>query len=285
MLTPLDEDWPEFRHEAMATEFAITLATERTDYARQAAGAAWRELDRLETELSRYVESSDIARANRLRDGESIRVGHDALQCLIVAAGMNVATQGCFDVAYATERRPESPRHSPPFTLDPEHHLLTSHATALHLDLGAIGKGYALDVMAVVLREWELPAACLQSGGSTALLLDPPHGATGWRVGLGEGRSYRILDLSQVSLSGSGTAVKGQHLIDPRTAHPALRQRKIWALADTAAVSDALSTAFFVMPDEAVENFCREHREFGAAISTADETLALQGALTRHSQS
>ena len=56
-----------FQHEAMATYFEITIAGQERDYARQAAEAAFRELDRLENTLSRYIESSDIARANHLR--------------------------------------------------------------------------------------------------------------------------------------------------------------------------------------------------------------------------
>ena len=46
-------NWPEFHHEAMATTFAIVIADHPSDYARQAAAAAFLELDRLENELSR----------------------------------------------------------------------------------------------------------------------------------------------------------------------------------------------------------------------------------------
>src|SRR5262249_49119004 len=103
----------------------------------------------------------------------------------------------------------ESDPGVPPFTLDPEAHLLTSQSTRLHLDLGAVGKGYALDVLARVLADWEISSACLQSGGSTALALAPPPGAGGWPVGLGAGAERRVLDLAHAALSGSGTAVKG----------------------------------------------------------------------------
>src|ERR1017187_444868 len=82
-----------FRHEAMATFFEITVAGREEAYARQAAGAAFRELDRLEGELSRFVESSDIARANRLAFGGSLVIGDDALECLLLAAGVAPSTR------------------------------------------------------------------------------------------------------------------------------------------------------------------------------------------------
>ena len=53
-----------FSHEAMATVFEICVAETGAEYAQQAAWAAFEELDRLESELSRYVNESDIARVN-----------------------------------------------------------------------------------------------------------------------------------------------------------------------------------------------------------------------------
>jgi thiamine biosynthesis lipoprotein len=272
----------EFQHETMATTFVLTIADVSPDYASQAATAAWHEVDRLENELSRYVESSDISRANRLALGDTIVIGDDTLECLLLAAEISMATHHVFNVAYASQRVPGQPLDSPTFTLDPEAHALTSCATRLHLDLGAIGKGFALDRLASLLVDWEITSACLQSGGSTALVLAPPAGHIGWAIGIGEGATHHSLTLSQVALSGSGIAVKGEHLLDPRTNRPATRSERAWALAPTAAVSDALSTAFFVWSDEEVAAFCDAHPEIGAAIATSNHQLQRYGALTRY---
>lgn len=269
-----------FHHEAMATFFEITVADQPESYARQAVTAAWRELDRLESELSRYVESSDIARANRIVRGETIAIGDDALECLLLAAEISLATDRAFDVAFASQRATEQTTGAPPFTLDPSAHTLTSGADRLHLDLGAIGKGYALDRLALLLREWGIASACLNSGGSTALALDPPAGEPGWIFTLDSGAIERSLPLSHVALSGSGTAVKGPHLIDPRSGIPAARPSRAWALAPTAAMADALSTAFFVWSDAEVAAFCAAHPEVGAAVVSREGTLAPYGRLT-----
>jgi thiamine biosynthesis lipoprotein len=271
--------WPEFHHEAMATTFAIVIADHPRDYARQAAAACFRELDRLENELSRYIESSDIARANRLAPGASTRIGEDALHCLLIAADASLATGRAFDAAYASERLAGQPADAPLFTLDPAAHTLTSHAARLHLDLGAIGKGYALDRMAEVLADWGITTACLQGGGSSALALDPPAGQSGWPVGIGEGPTQRTLALTRAALSGSGLAVQGEHLVDPRAHTAAHRRARTWALAPGGALSDALSTAFFVFTDAEVAAFCAAHPTIGAALATSDDALLAHGPL------
>lgn len=268
-----------FRHEAMATYFEITIAGHTADYARSAAAAAFRELDRLEGELSRFVESSDIARANRLARDQAIRIGHDACECLLQSMAVAQATNHAFDPAYATECAPDLPPGAAPFALDAASHQLISHATRLALDLGAIGKGYALDRMAALLTEWDITAASLNGGGSTLLALDPPNTGEPWLGGMGEAATGRTVPLDRAALSASGTDVKGAHLIDPVSGEPAKGVARAWALAPTAALSDALSTAFFVMPADAVVRFCDEHGEVGAGLQLHDGTLRCAGRL------
>ncbi len=270
-----------FQHEAMATFFEVTLVGDHApDYLRHAALAAFREADRLENELSRYVESSYISRANRLACGASLIVSPDVIDVLLVSADITVATHRAFDPAYASVRPDGLDPDLPPFTLDPASFTLTSLAPRLHLDLGAVGKGFALDRMLDTLREWQIDAALLNAGGSSLLAHgSPAPDLGGWAVGVGDGPAERTVVLRDASLSGSGIAVKGDHLVDPRTGAPAPRTSRTWAYAPGAAQADALSTAFFVMAEPEIAALCAAHPQMGAALSGTGDTLTLHGAL------
>lgn len=269
-----------FQHEAMVTYFEVAIADEDYNYAKQVATAAFRQLDRLESELSRFIETSDIARANRLPRGASALLSEDAFECLLIAADVSIATQRAFGPGFASVRPPELAADLPPFTLDPATHTVTSHVDRLRLDLGAVGKGYALDRMAATLREWGISNACLNSGGSSLLTISPPDDPeSGWSAGLGEGRGYREINLHNASLSGSGIAVKGAHVINPRSGETALRTTRVWALAPGAAQADALSTAFFVMNEAEIAALCTAHPAIGAALAAPGEELIVHGAL------
>jgi len=254
-------------HNAMATTFEIAIAGAQARYARQAAAEAFAELDRTEARLSRFAEGSDIFRINRLRPGQATFVHHDTLECLRIAEEVRRDTAGAFDVAYASS----APATSPRFELDELSHTVRVLADGVRLDLGGIGKGFALDRLAALLREWDIASALLAASTSTILALDPPPddegGAcmvaldlaragpargTGWVVEFGPDEAPQRLALANRALSVSGTAVKGAHIIDPRTSRPAERRRRAWAVAPTAALADALSTAFMVMSDAEV---------------------------------
>jgi len=242
---------PTLTHEAMATTFQIVVAGEEPRYARQVAAEAFAELDRIEARLSRFAEGSDIFRINRLRPGEATFVHHDTLECLRIAEEVRRDTAGAFDVAYGGKRYQE------PFFLDEASHTVRVLAEGVRLDLGGIGKGFALDRMAALLHEWETPSALLCASTSTLLALDPPPGEEGWAVQLGVDEAPKRLALANQALSASGTAVKGSHIIDPRTGRPAEDRLRAWAVAPAAAIADALSTAFMVMSSEEIRAYCR----------------------------
>lgn len=234
-----------FRHQAMATEFEVRLANEEKNYAASAAQAAFALTDELENKLSRFRANSEISEIAQLAPGEKLRLTEPVFACLALAEKMEAATRGAFSIAAAARRtKPLKPLWS----LDNFH--IGCEGGKLEFDLGAIGKGFALDRMAGILREWSCEKFLLVAGGSSILAGDAPMDAAGWSCGLGEDDSPQRFWLRNCSLSGSGLAVKGRHIFDPRTGAPAKRQNRAWALCDTAAESDALSTAGMVL-DEA----------------------------------
>ena len=235
-----------FNHTAMATQFQVRIAGGQKTYAAQAAQAAFALADDLESHLSRFRANSDISRIARLAPDERMRLSEPVFACLESAKKMEQATHGAFSVtADALKTQPVPPQ----WTLLREQFSIRNDGGKLEFDLGAIGKGFALDRMAELLREWDCPAFLLVAGGSSILAGDAPPGTPGWSCGLGENNSAQRYWLKIISLSGSGLAVKGKHILDPRTGQPASRQNRAWALTDIAAESDALSTAAMVLSE------------------------------------
>ena len=238
-------------------------------YAAQAAQAAFDLVDRLERELSRFLPNSDIGRVNRLAAGESTRVSPSTLECLVIARHVFDLTGGAFDVSIGTGL--------PSLELDADDFVVRATKGGVQVDLGGIGKGYAVDLMAELLEEWGLGQALVHGGFSSVLALEPPADRDGWPLTLSDpGEPSRVLarlSVRQTALAASGLR-KGDHIVDPRTGEPARGRLAAWvavprpeaARADAsageaprvaaAAVADALTTAFMLLSLEEIEALC-----------------------------
>jgi FAD:protein FMN transferase len=275
-----------FRHEAMATVFEIILCSDdmKSEYAAQVAQAAFTEIDRLEDELSRFRPASDIWRINQLLSGQRTLVGLATLDCLTLAQAVYAETGGAFDITIGplmtlyrdSEGRPRTPHEEEEqgarsrvgahvFDVEVEG-WVTVHTDLPVLDLGAVGKGYALDQVASLLLDWSVPNALLNAGDSSVLAMGAPAGETGWTVTLGNAEK-KFHQLRDRAVSGSGFQVQGNHIMNPRLLRPMpVQTDRVWALAPTAALSDALSTAFTVMSREEIAEFCSRHPEVQAVL-------------------
>jgi FAD:protein FMN transferase len=254
-----------FNHAAMATHFQVRIIHDHRAYAAQAAQAAFDLVASLESCLSRFRTNSDIARAAHLAPGETMRLSEPAFACLALAQQLQAATHSAFcPTPGALKSQPALPQ----WQLLPDNYSLLCISGRLEFDLGAIGKGFALDQVAAQLREWDCPSFLLVAGGSSILAGAPPPSAQGWSCGLGEADAAQRFVLAQASLSGSGLAVKGAHILDPRTGRPAPRQTRAWVLADTAAESDALSTASMVLSEPELSDVLAQNHSWLAFLES-----------------
>ncbi len=267
-----------FRHNAMATCFELHIAGQHLDYAGQAASAAFSELDRLEGLLSRYQESSEISCINALEPGAFLKVSPDTFECLRTALEMHSLTGGAFDptIGHATSgsRVPASAKKAR-LELDPATLAVRVLDAKASLDLGAIGKGFALDRMAEVLRGWQVDQVLLVGGGSSVLAMDRPLGSGGWEITLGAGTQKRHVWLERQSVGSSGTSVKGKHILDPLSLEPPSHVHRAWALCDSAAESDALSTAWMCLSEEEVREVCASRPRTGAILQPREDSIDL----------
>jgi len=284
-----------FRHDAMATVFEIIICYDDHEYARQAAYAAFDELDRIEQQLSRFVENSDISQISDLAPNELLILGPEAFQCLQLSLDMYAQTRGAFDVSLGAlydcwldgDKNLRTPAHqdldfarqhtgSDHITIDQFAHTVKVDISPLLIDLGGIGKGYAVDQMAALLSEWEIDTAFIHGGCSSVLAVGTPDGTNGWPVTLSHPNDRRItlarIELSDRTLGSSGLQ-KGCHIMDPRTAKPVDAKLAAWSCAPDAATADALSTAFMIMSEKQVDQYCHEHPDIMAMVVTQNENI------------
>jgi len=248
----------------MATIFEVHAAHPDGHYAAQAAQAAFDLVDRLELDLSRFLPNSDISRVSHLAAGESTRVSPSTLECLVIARHAFTLTRGAFDVSIGTGLTS--------LELDADNLVVGAMKGGVRVDLGGIGKGYAVDRMAEMLEEWGLAQALVHGGFSSVLALEPPSGHEGWPLTLSDpsapSRVLARLSARQTALGASGLR-KGDHIVDPRTGEPVRGRRAAWVAAPrpeaasadaptgerprvaAGAITDSLATAFMILsPDE-----------------------------------
>lgn len=265
----------------MATIFEIYIIHPDGCYAEQAAWAAFEELDRLEQELSRHIENSDISRINNLPAHQPLRISLTTFECLQLCAGLYTETNGAFDVTIgflldwwleqdktrcfpSDEERKTAHRRTGfhLLELNETQHTCELKKSPIQIDLGAIGKGYAIDRMAAVLGDWGIDTALIHGGRSTALAIGKPPQTGGWPLTISHPDAGQVplafLHVQNRAISGSGVG-KGHHIINPRTGRPIEERRAAWASAQTAGQADALSTAFMVMSPVEIRQHCLSH--------------------------
>ena len=246
-----------FEHEAMNTTFALRLRGIDKETAQGIARESFELVDRLESRLSRFVDGGDVSRINRMRAGETLYLSEDCHRCLLLALDAHARTGGLFDITLGRriEHRKSGAAGPPPditgsIIIHPDVPAVTCAEPGRVLDLGGIGKGFALDQLKQLLTDWEADDALLAAGASSLLAFGPAS----WPVDLTGERAARRIALCNHALSASGTGIQGSHIIHPAgpDAAPASACARVWVLAPTAALAEIWSTALMLVEPEKI---------------------------------
>lgn len=283
---------------AMACEFEVLLNAGQYEDATERAVEALDLVDELESQLTVYRDSSEISWINQHAFQSAVVVEPRLFALLQFAAGLHVESGGAFDIASGalsrvwgfSRREGRIPcdaelraalqctgmRH---LVLDPANSSVRFAAAGVEINLGSIGKGYALDRVAAYLLDAGIGDFLLHGGQSSILARgDQGERGAGWSVGVvdplrPERRLARIYVHSRgVGTSGASTQFfrhNGKrlgHILDPRTGWPAEGMLSTTVVAPTAAEADALATAFYVLGTEQSIAYCRKHPEIAAIL-------------------
>lgn len=244
--------------------------------------AARRALGRVDSLMSNWTQTSEVARINREAATATVTVEPQVAAVLAEAVSVGRATQGAMDITVeplvrawgfigGPKRVPTPAEASAAADLigwhhlsyDREQHTLRFDRPGVRIDLGGIAKGHGVDCAAESLLAHGVRDALVDVSGNMRAL-GAPAGAAHWRIGIRDPRD-RVKSLGRVALSGRAIATSANyeqfvaqdgrrygHILDPRTGRPADGMLAVTVIAPTAMAADAWDTGLFVLgPQEA----------------------------------
>lgn len=304
----------------MATRFEIFMHGADPKALQAAGEEALDEIERLEGLLSFYNPTSVVSDINRRASKRAVTVDHQVFDLLALAKEVWERANGAFDISVAPLVEiwgfTKSSGHMPSIQdladalfasgmdgveLDAARRSVRLTREGAKLDLGSIGKGYALDQAAMILRELEIPNALLHGGTSSAYAFGHAPDGSPWKIAINAQAaeptlSEELLDpdtiLGEITLSNESLSVsapsgksfeyEGQefgHVIDPRVGEPGEKATLAAAVHSSAARADAYATALLIEGRDGIETLLRN--EPGLRGLVADTRGVLQFGNTR----
>lgn len=285
-------------YRAMATKFELFLPY-GLEEASATTAVVFDLIDELEAQLTVYRETSEVARLNRRAAIQPVQVEARLFELLQLASRIHQEAGGAYDISTGALIKAwgffKGPRRVPDeatrlaalarsgmqhVRLDPETRTVSFDRPGIELNLGSIGKGYALDRAAELLRQrGDLQAALLHGGHSSVYAIGTqPGDPGGWTIGIDDPRDpKRRMALVRLRDRALGTSAKtvqylehhGRrlgHILDPRSGWSAEGMASVTVLAPTAAEADALATAFFVLGVAAARSYCEKRPDIGMVL-------------------
>ena len=286
--------WIRLSRRAMACSFEVTIASgDARDL--PVARAALDGIDRVEDQLTIFRNSSVIADINRRAAAEPVAVDRTVFELLRECVDIHRATGGTFDITTTPlsriwgflQREGRLPSREAiaaalrsvgldAMRLDENSLTVRFTRKDVELNLGAIGKGFALDRAGADMRARGATHALLSAGRSSLLAVGGR--GEGWWIDVISPSTDRTLAevwLRDAALGTSGAGeqfvdvdgVRYGHVIDPRSGWPTSGILSSTVIADRAATADALSTAFFIGGIPLAREYCASHPRVLALVT------------------
>jgi thiamine biosynthesis lipoprotein len=294
---------------------AVHISAWTTDEAatETAFDKAFDEFDRLDGLMSVWKEGSDVLRINDAAGRSPVVVSPEVREVLHASREVSEWTAGKFDVTFAAlsglwkfdhdidGQVPDRSQITPRLPLidyralqiDDRAGTASLARAGMKVNLGGIGKGYAIDRAVTILRDAGLSDFMVQSGGD--LFVAGKRGDRPWRVGIQDPRGapdtlFAVLDITDAAFSTSGDyerffmrdGHRYHHILDPDTGEPAPRSRSVSIMAKSATVSDGLSTGVFILGgDEGMALIEKLPDVEGVIVTAENQVLVSTGLKTR----
>ena len=295
---------------SMGTELRLTAWTTDEAGAVNAFKEIVQEFDRLEGLLSNWRENSDVQRLNAAAGKHPVPVGTDFRDIVRTARQVSEWTGGKFDVTFGVMAGLWKFDYQNKDGTVPEHSEVVRRRSLVNyrdlevnedagtaflrregmvVNLGGIGKGYAVDRARDILRKRGFHDFMIQFGGD--MYAAGHHNDRPWRLGIQDPRGpadriFAAMDVSESTFSTSGDyerffikdGRRYHHILDPATGEPTQGRRSVTIMTDSATVADGLSTGIFILgPKAGMALIQRLPGVEGVIVTAKNEVLMSQG--------
>ena len=273
--------WFDRTETIMGTRIYVQLWAEDATKRNEANDAVMDEMRRIDELMSHYKPESELSQINERANREPVQVDQELFELIKLSTYYSQITEGAFDITYASVGYLyDYPKHVHPteaqiksalpgvnwrnMLLDEAQHTVRFEHPGMRIDLGGIGKGYAVDRGVAILKARGIDHAVVTAGGDTRIIGD--HMGRPWLVAIrhpdNPQKVVTRIPLSDAAMSTSGDyeryfdedGVRYHHIIDPHTGHSASKVRSATIIAPTATQTDGMSkTAFVLGPEKALE--------------------------------